>query len=318
MEIKKEIFTVHSKTDGLCLEILALEPAEDGNVTGVLQLCHGMCENKERYLPLMEHLAERGIACVIHDHRGHGKSIKDGEDLGYMYGGGVHALVEDAYQVTKWAKKRWPGRSFILFGHSMGSMVVRCYMKKHDRELDGLLVCGSPGKNPALAAGKVIAAIQKRIFGEKHRCKMLEALSFGAYARAFRQEKSRFAWCCSDPEVIREYEASPLCGFTFTADGYQTLFHLMEETYRIEKKKNMNENIPILFIGGEEDPCIGGKKRFEEAMETMRLCGYENVSGKLYPGMRHEILNEKDKQQVFRDIFQFMNQVIKKKDGESE
>ena len=129
------------------LDGLVVEPEEGVQRTALLQLSHGMSEYKERYLPFMEFMAEHGVVCVIHDHRGHGKSVKSEQDLGFMYGAGGAGLVEDLFQVTVWAKKEYPDLPFILMGHSMGSLVVRTYAKEHDRELDALIVCGSPSKN---------------------------------------------------------------------------------------------------------------------------------------------------------------------------
>ena len=129
------------------LDGLVVEPEEGVQRTALLQLSHGMSEYKERYLPFMEFMAEHGVVCVIHDHRGHGKSVKSEQDLGFMYGAGGAGLVEDLFLVTKWAKKEYPDLPFVLMGHSMGSLVVRAYAKEHDQELDALIVCGSPSKN---------------------------------------------------------------------------------------------------------------------------------------------------------------------------
>ena len=126
-------FTIQSKVDGLVLDGLVVEPEEGVQRTALLQLSHGMSEYKERYLPFMEYMAEHGVVCVIHDHRGHGKSVKSDQDLGFMYGAGGAGLVEDLFLVTKWAKKEYPDLPFVLMGHSMGSLVVRAYAKEHDQ-----------------------------------------------------------------------------------------------------------------------------------------------------------------------------------------
>lgn len=296
----KETKKLVSDVDGLELDLLMLVP--EGDVKGIFQIHHGMSEYKERYLPFMEYLAGEGYAAAIHDCRGHGKSVRSQEDLGYMYGGGGSALVEDAHQVTMELRARWQGVPLILFGHSMGSLVVRMYTKKYDRDIDMLVVCGSPSKNDFLKAGKCIASVQGKLFGNHHISKLLEGASFGAFAKPFAQEKSRFAWCCSDPEVVRQYEESPLCGFTFTVDGYQALFQLMEETYSTDGWTLAKPDLPVLFVGGADDPCIGGARKYARAVQLMRKVGYKNTKGKLYPEMRHEILNEKDRQKVFQDI----------------
>lgn len=308
MGYKKEYRKIISKADGLELDLLMLVP--ENEVKGVLQIHHGMSEYKERYLPFMEYMAQAGFAAVIHDCRGHGRSVKNSGDLGYMYGAGADGLVEDAHQITLDLKCIWPELPLILFGHSMGSLAVRTYVKKYDRDIDLLVVCGSPSKNPFLGVGKMLVKLQKKRKGDRHLGKLVEAMSFGAYARKFAGEKSRFAWCCSVPEVVANYDASPLCGFTFTVDGYEALFQLMERTYSEKGWVCGNPSLPVLFVGGGDDPCIGGSRKYAQAVQHMRHVGYRNTKGKLYPGMRHEILNEKGKHQVFSDILKYVQKEL--------
>ena len=160
-------FTIQSKVDGLVLDGLVVEPEEGVKRTALLQLSHGMSEYKERYLPFMEYMAEHGVVCVIHDHRGHGKSVKSDQDLGFMYGAGGAGLVEDLFLVTKWAKKKYPDLPFVLMGHSMGSLVVRAYAKEHDQELDALIVCGSPSKNYLRPLGAAVGHAEAAVLGDE-------------------------------------------------------------------------------------------------------------------------------------------------------
>lgn len=309
--MREEKRKIVSKVDGLELELLVVEPDE---VHAVVQISHGMCEHKERYLEFMRFLAQHGIASIIHDHRGHGASVKSLNDLGYMYEQGAEGLVADLHQITLFARRCWEGVPLILLGHSMGSLAVRMYAKRYDRDIDALIVCGSPSKNSLLRLGIAIASVQKHIFGSRHRCKLLEALSFGPYAAKFRKEKSKFSWGCSDRDVVRRYEESILCGFTFTADGYLTLFGLMKETYSRDGWLCANPSLPILFLGGAEDPCIGGSRKFAHAIRCMRRAGYGRVKAKLYPGMRHEILLEREKESVYTDVLHFIERT--RADGE--
>ena len=309
--MKEQYEKIRSGQDGLALEVLTVIP--EGPVRGIFQIHHGMSEYKERYLPFMRFMAKQGYAAVIHDCRGHGKSVRSREDLGYMYGAGKMALVEDTRQILAVMKKRWPGRPVILLGHSMGSLVVRTFLKRYDQEINLLVVCGSPGRNPLLGAGKLLVAAEQCLFGSRHRAKLIEALSVVPYDWKYAGENSRFAWCCSDHEVVAAYDASPYCGFTFTVDGYQTLFSLMEETYSARGGKCDHPDLPVLFVAGRQDPCIGGVKGFDQAVEHLRHMGYRNVTAKLYDGMRHEILNEKQKEQVYRDILQFVKEKLSEK-----
>ena len=217
MEYIKISKKINSPVDGLKLDLLVLVPA--GTPKGILQIHHGMAEYKERYLPFMEYFAQAGYVTAIHDCRGHGKSVRTKKDLGYMYGGGMDALIEDTAEITRMLKEEWQGVPLILLGHSMGSMVVRCFTKKYDDLLDMLVVCGSPSKNPGAKVGLALAAAQEKISGAHHVSRFLELLSLGSYSAKFAGEGSRFAWCCSDEQVVRDDEASEFCGFTFTEDA---------------------------------------------------------------------------------------------------
>ena len=299
--MKEEVFKVKSEVDGLELEVFAAEP-EDGPTQGIFQLVHGMSEMKERYRPFIEYLVSLGYACIIHDHRGHGQSVKSKEDLGYFYGGGGDSVVEDTHQITKVAKSRWPGMPLILFGHSMGSLVVRCYLKKYDSEIAGLIVCGSPCKNPAVGAGRVILGIQKAFCGPHHISGLMDKMSFGSYLKNFPDAKSKFAWLSVDTDNVAAYEKSEYCGYAFTVDGYSGLLDLMEETYNSKGWGVKNPKLPILFISGKNDPCINGAKNFKFAIDHLRSQGYSDIRGKMYDGGRHEILNDTIKDTVRDDI----------------
>ena len=173
-----------------------------------------------------------------------------------------------------------------------------------------LIVCGSPSRNRAVILGKLIVQIQKAIFGVHHRSKLLEALTFGGYAARFPKEAHKCSWICTDQLVVKEYEESELCGFTFTVDGYSVLFQLMEAAYSKKGWQCTKPNMPILFVGGAEDPCIGSVRKFAAAINHIRSRGYQDVKGKLYPGLRHEILNEPCKEKIYREIAGY----IKKQD----
>ena len=150
-----ETLVIPSAADGLPLSVCVVEP-EDGAPRALVQFAHGMSEHKERYLPFMEYLCARGYACVISDHRGHGGSVRAPGDLGYLYPHGAQYMVEDLHQVTVWFRARHPGKKLVLFGHSMGSLAARAYAAKHGREMDGLVLSGSPGLNPMVKAGLML------------------------------------------------------------------------------------------------------------------------------------------------------------------
>lgn len=293
-----------SEADGLMISVMEILPEKEP-YRGIVQLVHGMSEHKERYLPFMEYLAENGFVTVIHDHRGHGKSVRSQEDLGYMYGGGADAMLKDIGTVNRNIRMKFPELPLILLGHSMGSLAVRAFARQHDDCMDMLIVCGSPSYNSARGLGTVIAKAEKKLYGAKHKSKFLEGLSFAGYEMKFRNEKNS-SWICSDEKVCRDYAESDLCGFTFTDDAYLALFQLMKEAYDAGHWNCTKPKMPVLFIGGADDPCIGGARKFAGAVQNMRKAGYLDVKGKLYPGMRHEILNETRKEKVYHDVVSYL------------
>lgn len=325
MESKKHNFeksTLVSPADGLEISVLTCHPGESAK--GIVQLVHGMCEHKERYVPFMEFLADNGYASIIHDHRGHGESVKSSDDLGYFYEGGYTAMIEDVKAVTLLARKEFSGNvtgadkesgelPLILFGHSMGSMAVRSFTKRYDCLIDGLVVCGSPSYNPGLKIGKALARGYMLIMGDRHRPSLIQSIAFGAFNRKFRDEKSSNAWICSDPEIVSAYDADPHCNFQFTTDGFINLFSLMQDAYGIKGWRKANPDLPIVFVSGEDDPCRINDKRFSMAVERMREAGYRDVQVRTYPRMRHEILNETGREKVWNDILAFCDRIEKQK-----
>ncbi len=298
--MQAEHFYLESEQDGLRLGGLMMKAER---TVGLVQLSHGMCEHKERYLPFMEYLAARGYSSVIHDHRGHGESVRAAIDLGYFYGNGAEALVEDLHQVTVWFKKQFPEKTpFYLFGHSMGSLAVRVYAQKYDGELNGLFVCGCPGENPGARAGLWLAGVLGRCMGERHRSRLITQMAFSVNNRRFAGNKSEHAWVCANEETVRAYDADPLCNFIFTLNGYGSLFRLMLRAYDVSAWKTSRPEMPVRFVSGADDPCMIDQAHFEGAMEKMRVAGYRQVSGRLYDGLRHEILNERCAQEIYGDI----------------
>lgn len=294
-------FTLPASADKLILSGLIVTP-DDGSTRGIVQLVHGMCEHKERYIPFMQFLAAEGFVCVIHDQRGHGESIKSKSDLGYMYDGGWRALVEDVREVNKRIRDNYPSLPIYLLGHSMGSMVARSFAKRYDHCIDELFVCGCPSYNVGTPAARILASMMITLFGSHYRSPLLQKLSFGTFNRPFRHEGYPQAWVCSDKDTLRNYHSDPLCMFNFTANGYQNLFGLMLDCYSSKHWSMSNPDMPIHFISGAEDPCRISDVAFDKAVEMMRQVGYRHVTSHLYPGMRHEILNETGKMQVWKDV----------------
>lgn len=317
--IHRKYFVISSAQDGMPLEGMMVIPSHP---RAILQIAHGMCEHKERYLPFMRYMAERGYLCVIHDHRGHGASRRGAVStdadkvlgkkqdipagLGYFGKGGGRFLVRDLHQITRIIKKQYQGLPYFMMGHSMGSLAVRCYLKKYDWELDGLIVCGCPGKNQMAPLGSALIQLLQKMKDPHSRSILADGIFANMFDRPFRAEKLIHAWICSDHTVVEKYNKDPLCNFTFTLNGYESLLWLMRSTYDRKGWELRNPNLPILFVSGEDDPCLGGSKKLLQAVQHLKRRGYDRVSFRMYPGMRHEILNEKGRFRVYHDIAYFL------------
>ena len=293
--MKKEFFIIKSNCDGLELDVALFIPKE---IKGIVQLSHGMVEHKEYYYDFMKYLVDNGFACIINDHRGHGKSVKSERDLGYLYDETSDYLVEDLHQITKYIKEKYPNKKIILFGHSMGSLIVRKYLKKYDYEIDKLIVCGSPSINKMSKIGLILSKIIKLIKGDRHRSNILNNL-------ALSNDRTN-SWLSNNKEYINKYSHDKLCGYVFTTNGFINLTNLMVDVYSRKNWILKNKNLPIFFIAGKEDIIIKNEKMWMKSINFLTSIGYKNIKYKLYDKMKHAILFEEDNEVVLRDIIDFI------------
>lgn len=277
------------------------------NPKAVLVLVHGMAEHKERYFPLMTYLSETGFACVITDLRGHGQSVEKPDDLGYFGKKGMEALLKDTEAVVAQARAWFPGVKLFLMGHSMGSLIVRSFLKRHDDRIDGLVVCGSPSPVGVAGLGVFLTRVIRLFKGDRYRSPLLEDMSTGAYQKKFQGEGLTNAWLSVNRANVQAYNNDPLCGYRFTTNGYRALMQLLVDTYSEKGWAVTKPNLPVHFIAGSNDPCIASVKKFSKAVTFLRDRGYRQVSSKVYPGMRHEILNETGREDVWLDLKDLLN-----------
>lgn len=297
MKIEK----IKSKKDNLDIEIAIIEPK--GEPKAIVQFSHGMSEHKERYFDFMEYLAMNGYLCVIHDHRGHGASVKDKKDLGYFYTEDINYIVDDLYQVTEFIKKKYPNLEVILFSHSMGTLVARNYLKKYDDVICKLILCGPPTENPLTGFAIFLAKVLKMFYKENTPNKLLNTMTFGSYNTKNKVEN---AWICSNAEQVTKYNNDVLCGYIFTTNGFINLYQLMKGAFDRKDWQLKNERMPILLIAGKDDPVIQNVQKFQDLLTFLKDRGYQNVDSKLYEEMRHELLNETNKKVVYEDVLKFI------------
>ncbi len=298
-----EILKLISKRDSLPLEVALIVPEETPK--GIVQISHGMAEHKERYFPFMKFLADHGYIALIHDHRGHGASVRSQSDLGFFYTKKPEDIAEDLFAVTEYVQKRYPGIPVFLFSHSMGTMVARVFLQNHDNAVRKAILCGPPTQNPLSPVGIAMVRINALFFGMHHRSCFLDRLTFGTYARKGEEKNS---WVCSDAEVLKNYASDPLCGYIFTNNGFLNLYRMMRRCFQKSAWKVQNRNLPVLVIAGADDPVIQNPEKFRRLVGFLSDVGYRHVTSKLYPGLRHELLNEVGKEHIWNDILRFLEE----------
>lgn len=292
--------SIKSLFDDLPLSVIYSEAEKP---VGILQCCHGMTEYKDRYRHFIKYMADNGFHCCMHDMRGHGESVLAPDDLGYFYADGKNGCVYDILTINRYLHEKYPDLPVFLLGHSMGSLEVRAYCKSYDHTISGLILCGSPSPVKAASFGKPLIKLLTLVHGERHRSNFINNIVLGAYNKPYSKESSsRNNWISANKENVRNYDSDPLCGFTFTLNGFRTLLDFMEETYSAKGWQVSNPELPVFFISGEDDPCRGSDVDFKNALAAMNRAGYVHLDYKLYPKARHELLNETLRYDVMKDI----------------
>lgn len=299
----KEELKLKSRVDGLQISSVVVRP--EGEPEAVLNVVHGMCGGKDRFIPFMEYMAANGVACIAHDHRGHGGSVRSSDDLGYMYNGGETALIDDMDMVCRWSHSMFPDSHSFILGHSMGALAVMSYLSGSSLHPDGAILCDVPGYSPFSPAAYMISVMLGRIGLGRMRPRRIQKLTSDGYNHDFISE-GRMAWTCSDPEVRKKFAEDPSHNFYFTLDASRALMGLMLKAYAHERHIANDDDMPVLMLYGEDDACAGGPSGISKAVCTMHEHGFVNIGIKTYPAMRHEILNEIGKERVWQDILDFI------------
>lgn len=300
-------YELYRTLSDLPVKTLCFKPDEKAVIKGVVQILHGMCEYKERYLDFIKFLNINGYICVINDMRGHGENVSFFKELGYFGEDGAKLVIKDTHAVTVYIKNNFPDLPIILFGHSMGSLIARVMLKYYDDDYERVILTGSPSNRPFKCVGSFLADVIGFIRDEKKTSLFLDALVMGPYYMKFRKEKLKNAWICSDTDVVNEFNENMYSNFTFTINGYYTLLGVMSQVYSRKKWRLKNKRIPIYFLSGRYDPCMVNEKSFYKSVNFLKNLGYRHVESKLYDGMRHEILNEKEKKMVYEDIIKWLS-----------
>lgn len=270
---------------------------ESGEPKAVVQIIHGICEYALRYDPFAIYLTERGYAVAGSDHLGHGQTATGSEEYGFFTD--WFQLTKDQFSLRKQIGRQYPKIPYFLLGHSMGSFQARTYLIDYPGTVDGCILSGTGQESAAtVAMGKLVTGI-----GDPHKVNtFFQKLSLDAYNRKFAPNRTSADWISRDNAVVDQYLADPMCNFP-TRTGMNHA--MMTGLQYISKKENllrMDKQIPVGIFSGDADPVGGMGKGVEKVYNYFVSAGCEDVTMKLYPGARHEILNETNRQEVYGDL----------------
>ena len=278
---------------------------------GVLQIVHGMAEYIDRYDNFAKYMTEHGFNVIGHDHLGHGHSVSDERDYGFFAEeNGDKIIIEDMHSVTQYAREKWEELPNFILGHSMGSFCLRQYLTKYSNDVFGAIIMGT-GWIPSAAAllGKTIATNTCKSKGSHTVNPLLIKLTLEPYNKPFAPARTNCDWLSRDEKQVDLYVNDKLCGFDFTAGAYKDFFTVLEKIAKNRQLIGMRKSLPILITSGSVDP-VGGKKACEKLNAQYKRCGINDVTLKLWENDRHEILNELDKSDVYRYIYNWLKSKI--------
>jgi len=278
---------------------------------GVLQIAHGMAEHSARYEPFARICNEQGFIVVANDHRGHGQTGEKSGVMGYFAArDGFERVVDDLHAIHTWTEEKYPGLPVFLMGHSMGSFLARRYLQKYGDSIDGAILMGSGG-DPGFAVrlGKFVARMQMRKDPTKP-SKLLDKMAFGTYNRNIKDARTKFDWLSRDDYEVQKYIEDPYCGIVCSSGFFYDLFTGLQTIHDPALIHHIPKAIPLLVVSGDADPVGGYGRGVAEFVGQLKKYGISNIVMKLYPGARHELLNEINKAEVVEDITKWLEERV--------
>ncbi len=276
----------------------------------IIMLAHGLAEHSARYARFGEELAACGFELFAIDQRGHGQTAQHGVLGHFADEDGWQKVVSDLASLNHHIRQHYQTLPIFLLGHSMGSYIAQAYLMQHSCSLQGAILSGSNYQPAALyrSAG-LITRFERWRLGPQGRSKLINFLSFGSFNKSFKPARTEFDWLSRDPQEVDRYVSDPLCGFIATTQLWIDLLGGLEGISSVKQLSQIDPGLPVLVIGGDCDPVSAGK-RLNDLAGALRVAGLKNVELKIYPGARHELLNESNRDEVTRFLINWLDKAL--------
>ena len=290
--------------------LLARRWLPEGRPRAVVQIAHGLSEHSARYARLAAALNAAGYAVYANDHRGHGPKAAPA-DLGHFADdGGWGKVVGDFWTMNRLIAKEQPGVPIIFLGHSLGSFLGQDFVAEHSDALAGAAYSGSSGKPPAIATlGRLIARAERLRLGKRGKSQLLGQMWFGAYNKPFAPARTEFDWLTRDEKEVDAYVADPYCGFPFSTQLAIDVLDALPSLSSPQSLARIRKDLPIYVFSGERDP-VGAN--IQGLIDALKGAGFTKLTTRIYPGARHETLNETNREEVTRDLIDWLDAVVGK------
>ena len=281
-----------------------------GRPRAIVQIAHGLAEHSVRYARLAAALNAAGYGAYAADLRGHGPKAA-AADLGHFADeDGWAKCVGDLWTLNRQIAAEQPGVRIVFLGHSLGSFLGRQFVAEHSEALAGAAYSGSNGKPPAIATlGRLFARIERLRLGRRGKSKLLVRMWFGEYNKPFEPARTDFDWLSRDPKEVDTYVADPLCGFPFTTQLAIDVLDALPFLSSPASLAPVRKDLPIYVFSGERDP-VGAN--IEGLVDALKSAGFTKLTTRLYPGARHETLNEMNRDEVTRDLIAWLDGIVGK------
>lgn len=279
----------------------------------VMVIAHGLAEHGARYAGIAPALTDAGLAVYAVDHRGHGKTADREEDVGFFAAeDGWNRVVQDLWELCEKVKGLHPGLPLVLLGHSMGSFLAQTLMYQHGEGFSAVILSGSNGKvGPLRLIGVGVTELEILRLGPRGRSALVHAMSFADFNRPFKPARTDFDWLSRDHATVDAYIADPRCGFRATVLLWNQFLKGLGELERPSNLAHIPKQLPVYVVSGREDPVSRQCRGLEWLLNAYSEQGLTQVAHRFYPEARHEILNETNREEVLRDLLQWLEPHLK-------
>ncbi|MBN2891834.1 MAG: lysophospholipase [Bacteroidales bacterium] len=283
---------------------------EKEEIKGVLQISHGMAEHSNRYREFGEYMTSKGYVVYANDHRGHGQTAKTVEKVGFFGPkDGWKLVVDDVQRLAEKIKEEYPELPHFLFGHSMGSFVARVLITDKSELFNGAIISGTNGKSGFIvSSGIFLAKMQGLLKGKTKSSQLLTDMSFKGYNDPFKPIKTPYDWLSRDYDRNKDYCDDPFCGTVMSNRFFVDMLSMIGFANNKSNMNKISKDLPILLFSGAMDPVGNFGKEVEQVYNIFKNLGVKDINLKLYEGGRHEMLNETNRQEVYEDVFNWLEE----------